>query len=207
MNTKLYLIYTILFFFCFFSSCNTDDAKLKSIKSTVYKISSQVERDKNFYLLRLHCYYDDTLNKIFFSYAAFQRCSCDEAKKLLIETVEDLLISINPDKNLNKYLGNYPFNANNVSVYIKFYENGSKPRWSLSSSDYVKSDGHISEISLQNGKIRYMKYISSQDWLVQIKEEDYGEPYKESKSAEDIIFDEAIEKDAREFKDLYEKKS
>lgn len=97
----------------------------------------------------------------------------NEARKMLVSSVEDLLKKINSDSKIRPYLHNYPFTNKNLTFYLHFYDKNGKE----------VMPPHISSAGLMFGNIVYsLKNLKDPMLYDDIHQETYDEALKIYKS-------------------------
>jgi hypothetical protein len=108
------------------------------------------------------------MNDIDHIYVGFQmtkELTIDEARELLVESIDDLLQRINSAEELRPYLNHYPYSARGVSVQLMFV---SKPHVPALSP-------YVAGALACNGMMIFMNYDSEIDDFVEVHRESYEE--------------------------------
>jgi hypothetical protein len=87
-----------------------------------------------------------------------------EARKLIIQVVDEFINDINSKQNIKLYLRNYPFTVNNINLLIGFKKNNQYP-----------IEGKVAFISCSNEKIDYATFEHEKNHLTNIFRETYNE--------------------------------
>lgn len=98
-------------------------------------------------------YFFDKVNKYTVSYILFiETMNIEDARKLILETSEEIFDIINKDEKIRPYLLNYPFNPyDNIYLSIAFLDKGQR-----------LLAPNISHVCLFDGKISYSYYENNQ---------------------------------------------
>ena len=143
MAVKNVLSYLILIFLCF--GCERHSRHVVLADQLIDKIADQLQKEKELRMIGNggQMMGDVQLIRIEFQY--FHLVDLQDARKLLIYTIQTFLKNINGDQKIRPYLHTYPFSTNNIEVKIWIHQpNGNYP-----------SEGDIQCSSLGNNVLLY----------------------------------------------------
>ena len=109
---------------------------------------------------------DKGLNLLSVDFESYQKMGIPEARKILVDCVQEFLIEINASEELKQYLAVYPFTAKNIGVLIQFTD---KKR------PIYMSPPSLAVARIDKEKLAYIINIVETDRLERIKEETYEE--------------------------------
>ena len=79
------------------------------------------------------------------SFTSLKKADRNEARKLLLKCIKEVLLLVNSDKIIKSYLANYPFTYKNLSITLSFYDRAHRRR----------KDGSICNCFLSRNIITY----------------------------------------------------
>jgi hypothetical protein len=99
---------------------------------------------------KLHCYgsggnMPNDVEKINVRFAYYKKSTVDDARKMEVNAIQELLERINAHKKIRPYLREYPFGTDRVGITISF----------RTKTDGHPLDGSVASVFLANGKIFY----------------------------------------------------
>jgi hypothetical protein len=103
-----------------------------------------------------------------YSTNTFRFTRVDEARKYIVQFVEEYLKPINDDKKVRQYLLNYPFASKNLMITIYFVDENSQPL----------KPPYLSSVTCNTGKIFYDQFVEDRNRCV------FDESYERAKSIE-----------------------
>jgi hypothetical protein len=142
------LVFFIITFFIGSSLAAKEDKSPEYIKYVDEIVNNFVKDMEKKY--KLHCYgsggsMPKDVEKIDVLFISYQKSSIEDARKIEVAAVQELLKRINNHKEIRQYLSEYPFNINNVSVSISF----------RTKTDDYPLDGSIASVFIAKNKIFY----------------------------------------------------
>jgi len=105
------------------------------------------------------------VNNIFLSFHVIKEVKLEEARKMYVEMVSDLLNRINQDEEVRPYLSHFPYTAKGVSIQLVFF----------SHPDISPPPENIAIVSMLNGNIRYGINNPKTELYVDIHQETYDD--------------------------------
>lgn len=128
--------------------------------------SQNVKKDKGMSLIGSGGAMMDNVKQIYLHYAKVGNVDINEARILLVRSVQNLLLRINTCKAIKPFLICFPFTPNELDFTISFEKhNGTRP-----------DPNYVSFVSLSNGRIFYSYYDNKQKGYYK----DYSETYAEA---------------------------
>lgn len=117
------------------------------------------------------------VKKIKLSFIAYRKGSIEEARKIEVAIIEDLLKKVNAHEKIRPFLDEYPFQPHNLSISLAFRKR----------DDSCYTDGSVVLTLIGKGKLLYCREDPKTGKLEDIMEEPYEEALK-------IVFGDAFER-------------
>ncbi len=141
------------------------------IKNEVYKFAKQNDFILNAYGINID---NDSsspewnaIHDFYFTFYSFEKANLQQARKVLINCIENLLNEINNNKEISSYLYSAPFTYKNLDLGIFFFNKKGKPR----------NENYIYTCAIDEDKI-YYKTAYPNGTFARIHEETYEESLK-----------------------------
>jgi hypothetical protein len=161
------LIVFLFFYLC--TSCTRYDADeplyVQLAHQITEKTAKKLKKEKNLIPVGSGGGMMDDVKAMMLAFNYYNEVSIEEARKLLIDCVEEFLAAVNSNEQIRPFLHNYPFTAENIEIAIYFSTKSGAP----------VSSNNICVASSWNGNISYRIDISKTGPLTTIREETYQE--------------------------------
>jgi hypothetical protein len=132
--------------------------------SILNKYSNFLQKTEGFEVFGTGGAMTTNVKSVFVSYVSNKNVGLEEARKIYISVIENLVKEYNNDKEIRPYLNDYPFTYNNIDLHISFKNKG----------NYI-GNKKIAFILKAKGIIYYDIFDEKLDDFIDI----YQEPYEE----------------------------
>lgn len=119
-------------------SCSTEINYETLADKVTDKTAFKLKKEKGLHLFGIGGQMMGDIQLMSMSFQFFQELTLQEARKLLVSTIQEYLSEINSDKELRPYLHSYPFTEKNITIKI-FIQNRKENTNALESIDYISS--------------------------------------------------------------------
>jgi hypothetical protein len=145
VNVFIFLVFTFFIGLSLNSKENKSPQYIKYVDEIVRDFVKDMEKK-----YKLHCYgsggsMPNDVEKIDVLFISYQKSSLDDARKIEVAAIQELLQRINNHEKIRPYLREYPFDTNRIGVSISF----------RTKTDEYPLDGSVASIFLAQNKIFY----------------------------------------------------
>ena len=116
--TQLFLIFIAIIIIL--SSCNDLTDKEKLSYQMINMHAEKQKKNNHLNLIGSGGAIPDKINVLMLSYVGYQKLQLDEARKLMVKSIEDLIQKVNATPEIHPYLRDYPFTEKNADITITF---------------------------------------------------------------------------------------
>jgi hypothetical protein len=143
--------------FCFIlcsllSSCSRISIEEKHVHNIINRFNSTQERQRNLYAVGIGSSIPENVEKFIIRFKSQEYLTQDQARNLMVHCANDLLISINSDREVRPYLHHYPFTSEDIDIMICFVDD----------HDQLLQYPFIGLVSIADGKIHTCYYNPEQ---------------------------------------------
>ncbi len=132
---------------CIFSSCAKRPAHVKNADNVTKSFNEMIVREKSIFAIGSGGYFNrNKVDALYADYEVYKPYSREEARELLVATVNEFVQHINQNEAIRPHLAHYPISVENVSISMAFVDKKHNPFDSLA------------QIHLYGGKIFYSSY-------------------------------------------------
>ena len=167
MRLKISTLFFLLIILLFGCAQHSDHEII--IDKIINKTEKQLKKEKDLFMIGTggQMMGDIQLARISFQY--FHLVNLEEARALLVYTIQTFLKNINDNKEVRPYLHNYPFTTKNIEIKIFIYQ----------PDGHYPPQGSIQFLVLRNNILSYKLVKPSEfaPWPI-LKEETYEEALK-----------------------------
>jgi|SRR5579872_2789377 len=116
----------------------------------------------------------DGIKMLCLAFLYYKPVDIDTGRKLLIDGLNELVSAVNAEKDIHRYLYNYPFEVKNAEISISIHKSDG--------TDF--GEGKLCIISAQNGILEYLTWNPDKNSLITVFSETYEEALQRINSSE-----------------------
>lgn len=174
-------IITLSLFIILFCSCSQsldyeDPAHVKAADKVTSRCTKKIQKEHNIQLIGSGGSMMDDIREIFLHFIDNKTPTIEQARKLIIQITEEIILEFNSDEDVRPYLSNYPFKASNIRIMISIRN----PEMNIKSNSICfisKGDHSIDYYTSDIGKDKYIEIAK--------------EPYEEAQQKAQLRTDES----------------
>ncbi|MBS0605830.1 MAG: hypothetical protein JSR57_02670 [Verrucomicrobia bacterium] len=142
----------------------TEPAHVKAADKVTSRCTKKIQKEHNIQLIGSGGSMMDDIRKIFLHFTDNKPHTIEQARKLIIQITEEILLEFNSDEDVRQYLYNFPFTPSNIEIMLSFKRHESNS--AINSIDFV---------SKGPSTIDYYNFDKNKEKYVEVSEEPYEE--------------------------------
>jgi hypothetical protein len=172
MRFLIFLFIVLFSYSCsdFSSYCTNEDEKL--VNNITSNVSLKLKKEHGLLPLGSGAQMMHEVKMLHLAFEYHESISIETGRKFLVDAVREFTTAVNSESKIHRYLSNYPFNANNISIEIY-----------LQKHDGAEFDPtELALVRANQGKLEYKAVDPVSHRLITVFEETYEEALKASKT-------------------------
>ncbi len=141
----LKIIIISIFAMLIITSCAKASSKEALVKEITKEYEKQECKKHGLLLVGSGSAIPDQIHAFILHFFSYQKLNQDEARKLVVDLVNELILKVNQNEKIQKYLINTPFNEKNYELLISIVDSNNK----------TIAEPYVGEIIMRKGEIIY----------------------------------------------------